>query len=85
MPMTMLHEPTTSERADGLGRRTFLSRAGNAALAVPITTSLIVSAGATPAFAKSPYGGSGDGHKPKSHGHKPRKLKHSVKHRGRRR
>ena len=75
MRNTMRHEPTASDKADSLGRRAFLSKAGETALAVPVATSLIVSAGATPAFAKSPYGNSGNGPKPKSGHHKKWKIK----------
>lgn len=76
-------ETTSSNAASDLGRRTFLARAGNTALAVPITTSLIVSASAMPAIAKSPYGGGGGGKGPKgkSH-HKGGKGKHKGKRKG---
>lgn len=61
---------------DQLGRRGFLSKAGGAALAVPLTTSLIVSASAVPAVAKSPYGHGGKGPKHKPRGYKPKRVKH---------
>lgn len=72
----MRHEPMAFDKADSLGRRAFLSKAGNTALAVPVATSLIISAGATPALAKSPYGKSGHSHKPKSGRHKGWKSGH---------
>src|SRR3546814_1419615 len=65
MSTSTRQETTPSNAAGDLGRRAFLARAGNTALAVPITTSLIVSASATPAIAGSPYGGEGGGHGPK--------------------
>src|SRR3546814_2225308 len=75
-------ETTPSNAAGDLGRRAFLARAGNTALAGPITTSLIVSASATPAIAGSPYGGEGGGHGPKHKPHhKGKKVKHGGGHR----
>jgi hypothetical protein len=79
MRNSMRHEPTAFDKADSLGRRAFLSKAGNTALAVPVATSLIISAGATPAFAKSPYGNSGRGPKPKSGHHKQWKIKEKTR------
>src|SRR3546814_20986635 len=79
MSTSTLQETTPSNAAGDLGRRAFLARAGNTALAVPITTSLIVSASATPAIAGSPYGGEGGGHGPK---HKPHPKGKKVKHGG---
>ncbi|MGE5767611.1 MAG: hypothetical protein ACM35H_10520 [Bacteroidota bacterium] len=66
--MTTIGEQGSADGDSGkLGRRGFISKAGTAALAVPLTTSLVVSASSVPAVAKSPYGGNGGGHKP---GHK---------------
>src|SRR3546814_6946733 len=82
MSTSTLQETTPSNAAGDLGRRAFLARAGNTALAVPITTSLIVSASATPAIAGSPYGGEGGGHGPKHKPHhKGKKVKHGGGHR----
>src|SRR3546814_20132319 len=81
MSTSTLQETTPSNAAGDLGRRAFLARAGNTALAVPITTSLIVSASATPAIAGSPYGGEGGGHGPK---HKPHHKGKKEKHGGER-
>jgi hypothetical protein len=73
----MRQGPTASDKAGSLDRRSFLSKAGSTALAVPVTTSLVVSASVTPAVAKSPYGksGHGNGHKPKSDGYKNKEFK----------
>src|SRR3546814_18966114 len=78
MSTSTLQETTPSNAAGDLGRRAFLARAGNTALAVPITTSIIVSASATPAIAGSPYGGEGGGHGPQ---HKPQHKSKQGKHR----
>jgi hypothetical protein len=75
MRSSMRHEPTAFDKADSLGRRAFLSKAGNTALAVPVATSLIISASTTPALAKSPYGKSGHSHKATSGRHKGWKIK----------
>jgi hypothetical protein len=75
------HEPTGFDKSDSLGRRAFLSKAGNTALAAPVVTSLIISASATPALAKSPYGSSGHGHKSKYGRHKGSKFKAKNGHR----
>lgn len=75
--MTTAHQDGRAVDAnDQLGRRGFLSKAGGAALAVPLTTSLIVSASAVPAVAKSPYGRGGNGPKHKPRGYKPKRVKH---------
>lgn len=74
------HKPMAFDKADSLGRRAFLSKAGNTALAVPVATSLIISAGAIPALAKSPYGKSGHSHKSKSGRHKGWKIKKKTGH-----
>ena len=42
-------------------RRAFLATISRTALAMPIVTTLVVSAGVTPAQAGSPYGGGGGG------------------------
>lgn len=79
MQKSMRYEPSALDKSDGLGRRAFLSKAGGTALAAPVVTSLIISAGATPAFAKSPYGNSGRGPKPKSGHHKQWKIKEKTR------
>jgi hypothetical protein len=76
MQKSMRYEPSALDKSDGLGRRAFLSKAGGTALAAPVVTSLIISAGATPAFAKSPYGNSGHSHKAKSGRHKKKFGRH---------
>jgi hypothetical protein len=80
MTTTVQHEPPGDGGTKDLGRRGFLSKAGTAALAMPLTTSLVVSASSVPALAKSPYGGHGGGHKPKHKGPKRRRVKYKVKH-----
>jgi hypothetical protein len=49
---------STVQQAD---RRAFLATISRTALAMPIVTTLVVSAGVTPAQAGSPYGGAGRG------------------------
>lgn len=75
MASSMRQGPTASDKAGSLDRRSFLSKAGSTALAVPVTTSLVVSASVTPAVAKSPYGKGGHGHKPKPDGYKNKEFK----------
>ena len=83
MSTSMRHDTSVPNASDDLGRRAFLARAGNTALAVPITTSLIVSASATPAIAGSPYHGGGGNHGPKNKGHnKGKKSKHKSNNKG---
>jgi hypothetical protein len=79
MTTTVQQEPPTDGRTGNLGRRCFISKAGTAALAMPLTTSLVISASSVPAVAKSPYGGHGGGHKPKNKGHKGRPGKRKGK------
>lgn len=81
MTITGQHEPPANGDSAQLERRGFLSKAGKAALAMPLTTSLVVSASSVPAVAKSPYGGNGGGHKSNKKGHKGErgKLKRSSK------